>query len=147
MYTVPDQFNSAAGIETLASLASATFAGMERLAALNLNAARTLMQQGADASRALLSLQGTLANTDSETAADYVRRVCEIANQTREVLSNAVELPAGSDLALNALRSARAAANSAYDSINKAARQAGELAEANLAVATKFALMQGNKAA
>jgi hypothetical protein len=31
--------------------------------------------------------------------------------------------------------------------MNKAARQAGELAEANLAVAAKFALMQGKKAA
>lgn len=176
MYTVPDQFNSTAGIEILASLASATFAGMERLAALNLNAARTLMEQGADTSRALLiagdaqallSLQGKLAKTDAEKAADYSRRVYEIANQTREALSKVVEsqvselntnldmkldqavktAPEGSDLALNALRSALAAANSAYDSMNKAARQAGELAEANLAVATKFALMQGKKAA
>lgn len=176
MYTVPEQFNSTAGIETLASLASATFAGMERLAALNLNTARTLMEQGADTSRALLtagdaqallSLQGKLAKTDAEKSADYSRRVYEIANQTREALSKVVEsqvselntklamqldqavktAPAGSDLALNALRSALAAANSAYDSMNKAARQAGELAEANLAVATKFALMQGNKAA
>lgn len=176
MYTVPDQFNSTAGIETLASLASATFAGMERLAALNLNAARTLMEQGADTSRALLtagdaqallSLQGKLAKTDTEKAADYSRRVYEIANQTREALSKVVEsqvsemnanldmkldqavktAPVGSDLALNALRSALAAANSAYDSMNKAARQAGELAEANLAAATKFALMQGKKAA
>lgn len=176
MYTVPDQFNSTAAIETLASLASATFAGMERLAALNLNTARTLMEQGADTSRALLtagdaqallSLPGKLAKTDAEKAADYSRRVCEIANQTREALSKVVEsqvselntnlgmqldqavktAPAGSDLALNALRSALSAANSAYDSMTKVARQAGELAEANLAVATKFALMQGNKAA
>lgn len=176
MYTVPDQFNSTAGIETLASLASATFAGMERLAALNLNTARTLMEQGADTSRALLtagdaqallSLPGKLAKTEAEKATDYSRRVYEIANQTREALSKVVEsqvselntnlgmqldhavktAPAGSDLALNALRSALSAANSAYDSMNKAARQAGELAEANLAVATKFALMQGNKAA
>lgn len=176
MYTVPDQFNSTAGIETLASLASATFAGMERLAALNLNAARTLMEQGADTSRALLaardaqallSLQGKLAKTDAEKAADYSRKVYEIANQTREALSKVVEsqvselntnlgkqldqavktAPAGSDLALNSLRSALAAANSAYDSMSKAARQAGELAEANLAVATKLALMRGKKAA
>lgn len=176
MYTVPDQFNSTAGIETLTNLASAAFAGMERLAALNLNAARTLMEQGADTSRtlltagdaqALLALPGKLAKTDAEKAADYSRRVYEIANQTREALSKVVEsqvselnanlgmtldqavksAPAGSDLALNALRSGLAAANSAYDSMNKAARQAGELAEANLAVAAKFALMQGNKAA
>lgn len=178
MYTVPEQFNSTnkAGIETLASLASVTFAGMERLAALNLNTARTLLEQGADTSRAvlaardaqaLLSLQDKLAKTDAEQAADYSRRVYEIANQTREALSNVVEsqvselnanlgmkldqavktAPAGSDLAINALRSALSAANSAYDSINKAARQAGELAEANLAVAAKFALMQGKKAA
>lgn len=178
MYSVPDQFNSTnkAGIETLARLASTTFAGMERLAALNLNAVRTLMEQGTNTSRALLaaddaqgvlSLPGKLAQTDVKKAADYTRRVYEIANQTRESLSKVVEsqvselktnlgmqldqavksAPAGSDLALNALRSALAAANSAYESMNKTARQAGELTEANLAVAAKFAFMQGKKAA
>lgn len=178
MHTVSDHLNIAnkAGIETLANLAGATFVGMERLAALNLNATRALLEQGADTSRALLaakdpesllSLQGKLVKPDSEQAADYSRRVCEIANQTRDALSQVVEsqvaelnaslgmtldqavktAPVGSDLALNALRSALAAANSAYDTMNKAAKQASELAEANLAVAAKYSAIQGKRAA
>jgi len=44
--------------------------------------------------------------------------------------------PAGSDVAVAAVKSAIAAANSAYDSMNKAAKQVAEIAEANVAAAT-----------
>src|SRR5256885_13999051 len=40
--------------------------------------------------------------------------------------------PAGSDVAVQAVKSALAAANTAYDSFNKVAKQATEIAEANL---------------
>jgi hypothetical protein len=103
----------------------------------------------------LVALQKSLAKPDTEKAADYTRRVYEIATQTQEALSHVVEAqvaelnknlglaldeavktaPAGSDLAVNALRSVISAANSAYDSMSKAAKQASEIAEANLAVA------------
>lgn len=100
MYTVSDQFKGAAGVETLASLACATFAGMERLAALNLNTARTLLARGVDTSRALLtagdaaallSAQGKLVKPDPAKAADYSRRVYEIASQTQDALSKIVQ--------------------------------------------------------
>jgi len=45
--------------------------------------------------------------------------------------------PAGTELAVSALKSALAAANSAYDNISKATKQATQLAEANLASATE----------
>ena len=44
--------------------------------------------------------------------------------------------PAGSDVAIAAVKSALAAANSAYDSFAKVAKQATEIAEANIAAAT-----------
>ena len=44
--------------------------------------------------------------------------------------------PAGSDVAVAAVKSAIAAANSAFDSVNKAAKQVAEIAEANVAAAT-----------
>jgi hypothetical protein len=44
--------------------------------------------------------------------------------------------PAGSDVAVAAVRSALAAANSAYDSFNKVAKQATEIAESNFVAAT-----------
>lgn len=178
MYQMPEQFNSVskAGVETLATLANTTFGGMEQLAALNLNAARTLLEQTAANSRALLaagdvdvlrSIQASLAKADPDTLIDYSRRVYTIANQTREALSDVVDsqvselnaslgsrleqavktAPAGTDLAFNALRSALSAANTAYDTMSKAAKQANEIAEANLAAVAKFAVTQGKKAA
>jgi hypothetical protein len=82
--------------------------------------------------------------------------VYEIATQTQEELSKVVEgqfsemnknvataldkaaknAPAGSDVAVAAVKSAIAAANSAYDSMTKAAKQVAEIAEANVAAAT-----------
>jgi len=44
--------------------------------------------------------------------------------------------PAGSDVAVQAVKSALAAANTAYDSFNKVAKQATEIAEANFAATT-----------
>ena len=151
MYNVSEQLSSTnkAGVETFMTIANATFAGAERLAALNLNAARSFVEDSAATTRALLavkdvealvSLQKSLAQPDTEKATDYSRRVYEIATQTQEALTQVVEAvktaPAGSDLAVNALRSAISAANSAYDSMSKAAKQATEIAEANLAAAT-----------
>lgn len=167
MYKVSEQISSSnkAGVETLMTLANATFAGAERMAALNLNAARSFIEDSAANTRALLavkdvealvSLQKSLAQPDTEKATAYTRRVYEIATQTQEALSQVVEAqvselnknlslaldeaiktaPAGSDVAVNALRSAISAANSAYDSMTRAAKQASEIAEANIAAAT-----------
>lgn len=167
MYNVSEQLTSTnkAGVETFMTIANATFAGAERLAALNLNAARTFIEDSAANTRSLLavkdvealvSLQKSLAQPDAEKASDYSRRVFEIAVQTQEALTQVVEAqvselnknlnlalgeaiktaPAGSDLAVNALRSAISTANSAYDSMTKAAKQASEIAEANFAAAT-----------
>lgn len=167
MNKVSEQISSTnkAGVETFMTIANATFAGAERLAALNLNAARSFIEDSASNTRALLavkdvealvSLQKSLAQPDAEKATEYSRRVYEIATQTQEALTQLVEAqlselnknlnlaldeavktaPAGSDLAVNALRSAISAANSAYDSMSKAAKQATEIAEANLAAAS-----------
>jgi hypothetical protein len=45
--------------------------------------------------------------------------------------------PAGSDVAVAAVKSMIAAANSAYDNMSKVAKQATEIAEANVAAATE----------
>jgi len=44
---------------------------------------------------------------------------------------------AGSDVAVAAVKSMLAAANSAYDNLTKVAKQATEIAEANVAAATE----------
>ncbi|HQZ02626.1 MAG TPA: phasin family protein, partial [Thauera sp.] len=86
----------------------------------------------------------------------YARSVYEITSQSQEEVSKVMEsqvaemnkgvataldkaaksAPAGSDVAVAAVKSAIAAANSAYDSMSKAAKQVAEIAEANVAAAT-----------
>lgn len=167
MFATPEQFAAAnkANIETLLTLANTAFASAERLAALNLNTARTLLEDGVANAKAMLAvkdvqelinLQTSLAQPLVEKVVAYARNVYEIASQSQEEISKLLEsqiaeinkgiasaldkaaksAPAGSDVAVAAVKSAIAAANSAYDSMSKAARQVAEIAEANVAAAT-----------
>jgi phasin family protein len=167
MYNTPEQLSSAnkANVETLLTLANTAFASAERLAALNLNTARTLLEDtvisaktllGAKDVQELMNIQASLAQPSVEKAVAYSRSLYEIATQTQEELTKIFEVqfaeanktvtsaldkavknaPAGSDVAVAAVKSAIAAANSAYDSMTKAAKQVAEIAEANVAAAT-----------
>ncbi len=166
-YATPEQFAAAnkATVETSLTLANTAFASAERLAALNLNTARTILEDVVANAKALLSakdvqdlvsLQTTLAQPAVEKAVAYSRSIYEIASQTQEEVAKLIEAqfaeanknvavaldqaaksaPAGSDVAVAAVKSAIAAANSAYDSMSKAAKQVAEIAEANVAAAT-----------
>jgi len=166
MTNVPAQIVSAnkASVETLLTIANTAFASAERLAALNLNTARALLEDSVSGAKALLAikdvqellnLQTSLAQPAVEKAVAYSRSVYEIATQTQGELTKVYEgqvselngnvssaldkalknAPAGSDVAVAAVKSAIAAANSAYDSMTKAAKQVAEIAEANVAAA------------
>jgi phasin family protein len=167
MYNAPEQLASAnkTNIESLLTFANTAFASAERLAALNLNTARNLLEDtvsnaktlmGAKDIQELMNIQAAIAQPTVEKAVAYSRSLYEIATQTQEeltkvfeaqfaeanktmtsALDNAVKnAPAGSDVAVAAVKSAIAAANSAYDSMTKAAKQVAEIAEANVAAAT-----------
>ncbi len=167
MFAAPEQLANAnkANVEALLTLANTAFASAERLAALNLNIARAVLEDGVSSAKALLgakdlqeviSLQTTLAQPAVEKAVAYSRSVYEISAQTQEEFSKLIEsqfaevnkniasaldkaaksAPAGSDVAVAAVKSAIAAANSAYDTMSKAAKQVAEIAEANVAAAT-----------
>jgi phasin family protein len=167
MYATPENFASAnkANVETLLTLANTAFASAERIAALNLNTARSLLEDTVANAKTLLSakdvqelinIQASLAQPGVEKAVAYSRSIYEIATQTQEEFSKIfdsqyVEInknvtsaldkavknaPAGSDVAVAAVKSALAAANSAYETMNKAAKQVAEMAEANVAAAT-----------
>jgi phasin family protein len=166
-YATPEQIAAAnkASVETALTLANTAFASAERLAALNLNTARSILEDSVASAKALLgakdiqdliALQSTLAQPAVEKAVAYSRSIYEIATQTQEEVSKLVETqfaevnknvsvaldqavknaPAGSDVAVAAVKSAIAAANSAYDSLSKAAKQVAEIAEANVSAAT-----------
>ena len=167
MFATPEQLAGAnkANVEAMLTLANTAFASAERLAALNLNTARAVLEDSVNNAKALLgakdlqeaiTLQATLAQPSVEKAVAYSRSVYEISAQTQEEFSKLVEAqfaevnknvassldkaaksaPAGSDVAVAAVKSAIAAANSAYDSMTKAAKQVAEIAEANVAAAT-----------
>ncbi len=167
MSTTPEQFVALnkANVETLLTLANTAFASAERIAALNLNTARAVLEDTVAYAKALmaakdvqelLALQSALAQPVVEKAVAYSRSIYEIASQTQEEVSKLFEAqvaeanknlaaaldkaaksaPAGSDVAVAAVKSAIAAANSAYDSVTKAAKQVAEIAEANVAAAT-----------
>lgn len=154
-----------ANVEAMLTLANTAFASAERFAALNLNTARAVLEDSVNNAKALLgakdlqeaiSLQATLAQPSVEKAVAYSRSVYEISAQTQEEFSKLIEAqfaeanknvastldkaaksaPAGSDVAVAAVKSAIAAANSAFDNMNKAAKQVAEIAEANVAAAT-----------
>jgi phasin family protein len=154
-----------ANVETLVTIVNTAFASAERLAALNLNTARAFLEDSATNAKALLAIkdikdliavQTALAQPAVEKAVAYSRSAYEIVTETQGELTKVVETqvsdlnknvassldkavknaPAGSDVAVSAVKSAITAANSAYDSMTKAAKQVSDIAEANVAAAT-----------
>ena len=102
MYATPEKIASAnkANVETLMFIANTAFASAERLAALNLNTARGLMEDTVANTKAimsiknpqeLLALQKSLAQPALDKTIAYSRAVYEIATQTQEVMGKLVE--------------------------------------------------------
>ena len=163
-----------ASVDALFSIAQAQFAAFERLSALNFNTTKTVFEDGVNQAKALMSikdaqefvnLSATSAQPALEKVIAYSRNVYEVATQTQaevtklaeaqaaEVNKTVVSLmdklsknaPAGSDVAVAAVKSAMAAANSAYDSFTKVVKQATDMAEANVTAATATVVKQASK--
>lgn len=149
--------------------AKTNFDAAERLVALNLNAARASMEDGSAALRALLAvkspaelaaLQTAFVKPAAEKAVAYYRASYEILAQSVEAAVKPFEAkvaelngaftaqfekaaksaPAGSEAAIAAMRNAIVAANSTFDSVNKATRKVVELTEKNLTASTDAAI-------
>jgi len=158
-----------ANIETALAIARTAFAGTERLAALNINTARSVVDESYESAKMLMAvkdpkelatLNAAMAKPAVEKGIAYSRAVYSILTETSEQLSklsggridalkadfeaaleNAAKVaPAGSEPAVAVFRSALDAANNAYDTMSKAAKQVGEIAEANANVAADTAV-------
>lgn len=154
-----------ANVEAMMNLNHVAFEGIERLLALNLNMVKSVLEDSVSNAKAALAvkdvqefvaLQTSLAQPAVEKAVAYSKSVYEIASDTKAGVSKLVEAqaaetnknivalldkaaksgPAGSEVAISAMKSALAAANSAYENIAKAGKQFTEMAEANVAAAT-----------
>jgi len=166
---------SKANVEAMLSLATTQFAAIEKFASLNANAVKAAFEDSLANARALagakdvqelVSLQSTFAQPAIEKAIAYSKSVYEVVGQTNTEFTKVTErrvaewnenfvslldkaaknAPAGSDVAVSAVKQMLAAANSAYDNFNKVAKQATEIAEANVAAATETVKGMANKA-
>jgi phasin family protein len=154
-----------ATLDTLTTIAQTALASTERFTALNLNTARAAMEdmsanigallQAKDPQQ-LMTMQTSMAQPTFEKIFAYSRGVYEIASEAQGEMTKLVQsqfsamnknmtsaidqasknAPAGSEVAVSAVKSAIAAANSAFDSMSAAAKQVTEMAEANVAAAT-----------
>ena len=173
----PQQFATAnkAAVDSLLSVANSALASAERIANLNLEVTRSLVEDTVSGAKALmgakdvkeaLSIQASLAQPSVEKGVAYSRSVYEISTQAQEELTKMVEAqfgdfqksvagllekaaksaPAGSDVAVSAVQSAIAAANSAFDNMRQAAKQMTELTQTNIAAATTATAKAAKKA-
>jgi len=155
-----------ANVEALLAVANTQFSAFEKLAGLQASAVKSAFEDSIANTRALLgardvqefvSLQNSFAQPALEKAISFSKSVYEVATDTNAQLSKVAEsrvaewnegfttlldkvsknAPAGSDVAMAAVKSMLAAGNSAYDNFTKVTRQATEIAEANVAAATE----------
>jgi phasin family protein len=165
-----------ANVETLFGLTAKAFEGVEKLVELNLQVARASLSEAAETAQAalavkdaqeLMALQASLLQPAAEKAASYSRHLYDImagtnaevakvteaqmADSQKKALAlvdNAVKnAPAGTESAVALVKSAVAAANNAFESVQKATKQATEVAEANLQAMTSTAVKASQSAA
>jgi len=158
-----------ANVETLFGLTNKAFEGVEKLVELNLQVAKAALGEAAETTRAafsvkdaqeLLALQAGLLQPAAEKAAAYSRHLYDIAAATNAEVTKVAEqtaaeaqakfmnvvdtavknAPAGTENAVALVKSAVAAANNAYESVHKAAKQAADVAEANFQAVTSTAV-------
>lgn len=149
-----------ANIETLMGLTNKAFEGVEKIVELNLTASKAALSEISDHAKAVLSvkdaqelltLQSGLMQPLAEKTAAYSRHLYDIASGSSAEFGKAVEeqaadaqkkfmglvdtaaknAPAGSETAVAVMKSAVSAANNALESVQKAVKQAAEVAESN----------------
>lgn len=166
-----------ANVESLVSVANILLDGAERLADVQLTAAKAAVADVAKNAKILanvkdaqgfVGLQSELVAPSLDKAVAYSRAVYEISAQTQSELTQVAEeriaelnkgvvgafeqlaktAPAGvgADAAVTAMKSAVAAASSAYDTMTKAAKQYADLTEANVTAITSKAVQAQKKA-
>ena len=158
-----------ANIETLFGLTQKAFEGVEKLVELNVQATKAALAETANNAQAvlgvkdaqeLLALQASMVQPLAEKTAAYSRHLYEIAQsagaelgktfegQTAEaqkkfadlVESSTQNAPAGSETAVTMMKNAMTAANSAFESVQKAVKQAGDMAETTFNTVSESAL-------
>lgn len=171
-----EQFAAAnkATVDSLLAVANNALATAERVAALNLGAARGALEDSASTAKAVLAvknpndaaaLQSSLVQPAAEKMAGYSRALFEISSDSQQQFAKLVEAqfadyqkqvsglveqaakaaPAGSESIVAAMQQAIGAANTAFGNLSAFAKQFNEVAQANVAAATSGAVASGKK--
>ena len=154
-----------ASVDAASAVSSLGLQTVERLVALNLNTVRAAMTDATANANAVLAVKepkelASLLSAQAEpalaAATDYFRSAygilvdsgeeygklvdAQLAELNKNVAVTLDELsksaPAGSDVAVAAVKQAIAAANATYDNVSKATKKVVEITEANVASAT-----------
>ena len=159
-------------------IAALSIENAEKLFKLNLNAAKIALAQGVEGAQAaasvkdvqeLFALRAKVAETQVQTALSYSRTLYDLASEAQSEYSSIAEeawasytkgvaaivdkatksAPAGSDVAVNALKQTFAASTAAFDQFQKATKQVVNLADASVraaaANATQATTRKGRK--
>jgi phasin family protein len=149
-----------ANIETMFGLTHKAFEGIEKLVELNMQATKAALAETANHAQAVMgvkdaqefmALQAGMVQPLAEKTAAYSRHLYDIASAAGADLGKTFEgqaaeaqqklagmmdsaaknAPAGSETTVAVMKSAVAAANNAFESMQKAVKQASDMAEAN----------------
>jgi phasin family protein len=158
-----------ANLDNLFGLSNKAFAGVEKLVELNLTASRAALTESAAHAKAVLAvkdaqelvaLQTSFIQPLAEKSAAYSRHIYDIAQGTSAELTKGFEgkaaegqhavqsyiesalknAPAGSEQAVAFFKQAVTASNTAVESVQKAVKQATDMAESQLQTVTESAV-------
>ncbi|MBC3911014.1 MULTISPECIES: phasin family protein [Undibacterium] len=167
MFTAPEQLSAAtkanfdAQLALFTSLTGKAFEGVEKFIELNLNAAKSSLEESSAATKQLLAakdpqeffnLSAAQAQPTAEKVLAYSRHLSNIASSTQAEFTHAAEAqiaetnrkilslidevsknaPAGSEQFVSFFKTSIDNANASYDHISKSTKQAVEALEANL---------------
>jgi len=150
-----------ANLEAAVRFAGIALEGAERMLEVQLKAAKSAFADGVQQAKMLADvkdpqefaqLKNTLAQPSLEKATSYVKSVYDVAAATQSEINKLVEeqvsefnkqvvtgldkvvksAPAGSEMAVAAVKSAISAVNSTYDNLSKSAKQFAEMSQANI---------------
>lgn len=165
-----------ASLDNFLAIQGTFFGGFEKLVDLNLKVIKATLDEVAQKSQQAievrdaqeaLAFSSALVQPNAEKALAYSKHVYDILAgvqgdltklteeqiaQGQQQVSEAIDqisknAPTGSEAALALLKSSVATANSAFDSVSKAARQAADAAESNINAATNATFKAASDAA
>ena len=163
-----------ANLDAAVRFAGIALDGAERMLEVQLKAAKSAFADGQQHAKTLAEvkdpqdfaqLKNTLVQPNLEKATSYVKSMYDVATATQTEISKLFEeqiaefnrqvvtgldkmaktAPAGSEVAVAAVKSAISAVNSAYDNMSKSAKQFAEMTQANVEAASSQAVSASKK--